>query len=149
MTKAEHFRLVWGLGLLLGLLACRPEPYFDQGPRLSFAGLSHDTIRSHVDTLTLYLAYEDPNGDLGALHAEETPLWIKDSRLPGADHFYVQPLAPIHSTVWIKGTLAVHIPKLFVLSNAGAEDVFFSASIQDRASNWSNVAVSEKVVVVR
>lgn len=151
MIKKQEIWRYWLVGLFgLVLSACQNGgQIISPIPTLSIAGMSLDTVQAHQDTLTLFLVYEDQDGDLGALTAEERPLWIKDSRLPFADSFYVAPLAPLQATVWIKGTLAVQIPRLFLLSNDQEESLFFSASIQDRSLNWSNVAISEKVVLVK
>ena len=78
------------------------------------------------------MEYEDAEGDLGEESPEVRTLSIKDSRLPEADYYHVQPLAPIGSTVWIRGTLAVHIPRLFLMSVAESEEAVFTARIQDK-----------------
>ncbi|MEL6654077.1 MAG: hypothetical protein AAFQ87_25055, partial [Bacteroidota bacterium] len=105
--------------------SCDRQTIVESEPKLRFVGLSPETIRANVDTLTLWLEYEDVEGDLGEESPESKPLSIKDSRLPEPDFYHVQPLAPIGATVWIRGTLAIKIPRLFLMSAAQTEDAFF------------------------
>lgn len=130
---------------MLVFTACDRQIVVETQPILEFVSLSPDTVIANEDTLTLWLKYEDSEGDLGEESPEIRTLSIKDSRLPEADFFHVQPLAPIGAKVWIKGTLAVHIPNLFLMSVAESEEAVFTARIQDRAGNWSEPTQSPPV----
>ncbi len=148
MTKPLLYGLLV-ITVVFALTACNRQPIVDSNPVLRFVQISPDTVYANEDTLTLWLEYEDAEGDLGEESPEVRTLSIKDSRLPEADYYHVQPLAPIGSTVWIKGTLAVHIPRLFLMSVAETEEAVFTARIQDRAGNWSEDTQSPPVTIIQ
>lgn len=136
------------LFFLLGMLAaCQRQEIVGSVPSLRFVEVKPATVQANQDTLHLYLEYEDFEGDLGDESPEVRSLWLKDSRLAEADRYHVQPLAPIGANVWISGTLAVHIPRLFIMSAAETEEVVFSARIQDRAGNWSEPTQSVPIII--
>ncbi|MEM6344263.1 MAG: hypothetical protein AAF927_10310 [Bacteroidota bacterium] len=148
MTKPILYGLLV-ITVMFVLTACNRQTIVDSKPILRFVETSADTIIANEDTLILWLEYEDAEGDLGEESPEVRTLSIKDSRLPEPDYYHVQPLAPLGSMVWIKGTLAVHIPRLFLLSVAETEEAVFTARIQDRAGNWSDFTQSPPVIIVQ
>lgn len=147
MTKPTLYGLL-AITVIFVLTACNRPTIVESKPILRFVQISLDTVHANEDTLTLWLEYEDAEGDLGEESPEVRTLSLKDSRLPNPDYYHVQPLAPIGSTVWIKGTLAVHIPRLFLMSVAQTEEVIFTARIQDRAGNWSDYTQSPAVTII-
>ncbi|MFK7924219.1 MAG: hypothetical protein AB8H47_19830 [Bacteroidia bacterium] len=148
MNKPTAFGLLL-ITVMLVFTACDRQTIVETQPSLRFVSLSTDTVVANKDSLTIRLEYEDSEGDLGDESPELRSLSIKDSRLAEADFFHVQPLAPIGAKVWIKGTLAVHIPNLFLMSVAESEEVVFTARIQDRAGNWSEPTQSPPVHIIK
>lgn len=95
----------------------------------------------------MVIQYTDGDGDLGNDDPDEKFLSIKDSRLPEADMFHVQPLSPPDTKVAIKGTIKVKIPNVILLGNGSSEQFYYSVKWKDRAGNWSNEVQSASVSV--
>lgn len=102
-----------------------------------------------ADSVLISFDYTDRNGDLGHPDPNVNHLTVKDSRLQFADTYHVQPLAPLGEELEIQGRLTVKLNSLFVLGNSTTEKLQFSIQLQDRAGNWSNLLVSDTVMVSR
>jgi hypothetical protein len=102
-----------------------------------------------ADSLLISFDYTNRNGDLGHPDPNVNQLTVKDSRLEFADTYHVQPLAPLGEELEIQGRLTVKLNSLFVLGNSTTEKLQFSIQLQDRAGNWSNLLVSDTVMVSR
>ena len=133
------------------ILSCKTEtaPVFPDKPTLKSITLSHTQIQEFKGNVILTLSYEDGDGDLGEDDPDKNTLWVKDSRLPDADLYHVQPLAPLESNVPIQGTLQVKLNRLFLLGNGVSEQVSFTVKIQDRSGKWSDEVVSPSIEIVK
>lgn len=137
------------LALLFALAACartdRPVGP-DKVPLIEIVSLTPSAV-SQFQSVEMVIQYTDGDGDLGNDDPDEKFLSIKDSRLPEADMFHVQPLSPPDTKVAIKGTIKVKIPNVILLGNGNSEQFYYSVKWKDRAGNWSNEVQSAGVVV--
>ena len=133
---------------LLSMMACDGDKGTDV-PVISNLTVTPTEAIEFADSVLISFDYTDRNGDLGHPDPNVHQLSVKDSRLEFADLYHVQPLAPLGEGVEIQGRLTVKLNGLFVLGNSSSEKLQFTVQIQDRAGNWSNLMVSDTVMVSR
>ena len=147
--KKPHFLFL----LLIGwsAVACErtvDRPAFDTTPRIELVAVSADRVQEFVDPLTITLAYEDGDGDLGTADPDVNLVTVRDSRLSEPDTYYLPPLAPVGQSVSIQGEVVIELPALFLLGNGSAESLELTITLTDRAGQISN-AVTAAIEVVR
>lgn len=120
----------------------------DPKPILKILSLSPSSVQE-FQPVTLTLEITDGDGDIGEDNPDNKTLSIKDSRLPEADMYHVQPLAPPDTKVAIKAPLKIEIPNLFLFGNGNSEQVSFTIKIKDRSGNWSNEVSSAAITINR
>lgn len=120
----------------------------DPKPILKILSLSPSSVQE-FQPVTLTLEITDGDGDIGEDNPDNKTLSIKDSRLPEADTYHVQPLAPPDTKVAIKAPLKIEIPNLFLFGNGNSEQVSFTIKIKDRSGNWSNEVSSAAITINR
>lgn len=120
----------------------------DPKPILKILSLSPSSVQE-FQPVTLTLEITDGDGDIGEDNPDNKTLSIKDSRLPEADMYHVQPLAPPDTKVAIKAPLKMEIPNLFLFGNGNSEQVSFTIKIKDRSGNWSNEVSSAAITINR
>ena len=138
--------------ILLGLFSCETisdDPVFDVVPRIRLMDISKDTIIQFKDSVSLTLSYEDGDGDLGNPDSDVNALFVKDKRLEEPDAYYLAPLAPIGSSVSIRGTLELHLSNMFLLGNGSQETTELSIYLLDRAGNQSNTVQTGPLLIVK
>lgn len=116
-------------------------------PTISIKSVSSYQVKQFKDSLGITLSYSDEDGDLGHINADILSLEVKDSRLSAPDYYYVAPLAPIESTVSIKGELQVKLKNLFLLGSGTQEITQLTFRIKDRVGNWSNSVKTKDIVI--
>lgn len=134
--------------MLLGLMACDSDEGSDL-PEISDLTITPSMVQEFADSVLISFDYADRNGDLGHPDPNVAMLIVKDSRLEFADQYHVQPLAPMGVQVQMQGRLTVKLNNLFVLGNSSLEKLQFTVQMRDRAGNWSNLLISDTVMVVR
>ncbi|PSJ78015.1 hypothetical protein C7N43_06035 [Sphingobacteriales bacterium UPWRP_1] len=139
------------LVLVAGLPGCgKEEINFGFVPQITFVGLTPLEVQEYTGIVTITIAYEDGNGDIGEPDPDMPVVFVKDSRLQQPDGYHVQPVAPLGSgQVIVSGQLQVPIKNLFVLGNTQQEQVRFEVYITDRAGNQSNTIETPAVTVFR
>lgn len=120
----------------------------DPKPILKILNISPLTVQE-FQPITLTIEVTDGDGDIGEESPDEKSLSIKDSRLPEADMYHVQPLAPPDTKVAIKAPLTIQIPNVFLFGNGNSEQVSFSVKVKDRSGNWSNEVTSSSITINR
>ena len=140
---------MWMCGIALITMGCgnTPEEPLREEPILNVESLTPTDLLEFSERLTLVLFYRDEQGDLGDFDPDEQSLWIKDSRLPEADTYHVQPITNPDGEVPIEGTLTVDLGRVFLLGNGTEETFFYTIQIKDREGNWSEEIQSPSVIV--
>lgn len=118
-------------------------------PRIVLIKIEPTTVKEFSDSLKITFSYEDGDGDLGFENADINSLEIHDERLQKPDYLYVPPLAPIGSSVNIKGTLTMKLKNVFLLGSGSAETTRFTLRIKDRAGNNSNPITTPEITITR
>lgn len=101
------------------------------------------------EQVSLTLAYEDGDGDLGHPHPDSLTLEVRDARLLEADYYFVPPLAPENQRISIKGNLNFKLNGTFLFGNGATEQTTFSIRIKDRSGNWSNTVITPTITIKR
>lgn len=117
-------------------------------PSISIQSLTPGTIKQFSDTLTMIIAYEDGDGDLGENNSTAKNLFVTDKRINITTAYRISELAPQGSTINIKGTLRLFLSNIPVLNGGNSETYNYEVYVKDRAGNTSNVVVSSGVTVV-
>lgn len=143
----KYHWLIWGISWII--VACGNTPVEPQReePILDVESLTPTDLQEFSERLTMVLFYRDEQGDLGDFDPDEQSLWIKDSRLPEADTYHVQPITSPDGEVPIEGTLIVDLGRVFLLGNGTQETFFYTIKIKDREGNWSEEIQSPSVIV--
>jgi hypothetical protein len=148
-TSIELYKLILIISLIL-LISCKDKsPNLSTIPEIKILDNSMDTVREFTDELTLIVQYTDNDGDLGQLSADSFSMEVWDDRLQKPDYYHVPPLAPIHQKIKINGDLQLTLKNLFRLSNAPIESTRFKIRLKDRAHQWSNIAISKPIYIIK
>ncbi|MFN0200129.1 MAG: hypothetical protein ACKVTZ_01335 [Bacteroidia bacterium] len=115
-------------------------------PAIEFVSITPSQVKQ-FNSLEIVIQYIDGDGDLGNPDPDEKMLAIKDSRLPEADMYHVQPLAPLEEKVSIKGKVKITVPNVVLLGTGSSEQLYFSIKWKDRAGHWSNEITSPNITV--
>lgn len=144
-------RSVLGFFILMLLLGCRPEKIkrIDLPPAIRIVMVSPMELTEFTDRVTVELAYEDGDGDMGSLNPDELMLEVKDDRLEQADYYFIPPLSPPGSDVPIRGTLIFKLNGTFLFGNGAYEETRFTIRLRDRSGFWSNTVVTPLVRINR
>jgi hypothetical protein len=118
-------------------------------PQITFLSINQESFVSFKDSVIIQLAYEDGDGDLGFEAADSLSLFVKDQRLPKADAYYIQALAPPGKKLSISGTLRVVLPPLFLLNSPNEEGTQLEIQVRDRAGNLSNLVRTPLLRIVK
>lgn len=104
-------------------------------------------IEEFSGVVEVELRYEDGDGDLGFIHPDSLALEVWDDRLERPDGYYVPPLAPVESSVPIRGVLVVKLGGIFILGNGTSETTTYTLRIRDRKGNWSNTVETLPITI--
>jgi hypothetical protein len=118
-------------------------------PVINLVSMSKDTLVEFQDSLDIVIKYTDMDGDVGEVDPDINALYIKDSRLPDADYYHVQPLSPPNSALNIQGEFTVKINNMFLLGNGGNETAYFTIKLKDQAGNWSNEILTPQILITQ
>lgn len=135
--------------LALGCVRLDTNPPFDTTPRISFVGVSFDTMVEFQDSFIISIAYEDGDGDLGNADPDINTIFIQDSRLSQPDEYYLAPLAPDGAEIPIQGQLNIQLSPTFLLGNGDFETTVFSLYVVDRAGRQSNTVQTNPILILR
>lgn len=145
-----HFLLILSLVVLFLTSACAKladNPLeIDKKPKIKILSISPTSVKQ-FQAIEIEVEYTDGDGDLGEENPDTKTVSIKDSRLPEADFYHLQPLAPKDKEVAITGTFKLQVKNVFLFGNANSEQITFSVKIKDRAGNWSNEEKTATVTV--
>lgn len=142
------FLLVLAAGFFTG--CGKEEINFGVIPNITFVGISPLEVQEYTGIVTITIAFEDGNGDIGEPDPDVPVVFVKDSRLQQPDGYHVQPVAPLGGEqVIVNGQLQIPLKNLFVLGNTQQEQVRFEVYITDRAGNQSNIIETPAVTVFR
>jgi hypothetical protein len=116
-------------------------------PVIKFISISATEVVQYKDSLEIKFEYSDANGDLGEINPDQNAIYVKDRRLSKPDYYFIPPLAPPTSSVFIKGELIVKIKNTFLLGTAHKETTNFEIKLKDRAGQWSNTIVTPEITI--
>ena len=130
------------------LFSCKKDDEnYSTTPEIEFISLTPTSTSEFSQDIKLVISYKDGDGDIGTDDPDEYTLLIKDSRLPAADEYHIQPLTPPNTTIQIEGELNISLAGLFVLGSGSSETTTFSIKLRDRAGNWSNEVSTTSITV--
>ena len=118
-------------------------------PSITIQSLTPATIKQFSDTLTMIIAYEDGDGDLGENNSTAKNLFVTDKRINITTAYRISELAPQGAAINIKGTLKLYLTNIPVLNGNISESLNYEVYVKDRAGNTSNVVTSSSVTVVK
>jgi len=152
MRKAQTL-LTITFCLLLGV-ACNkeeritgdPSPSVSNVPAISLGSMS--ATYSEFDDITLFVNYEDGNGDIGFADADSAVVYATDNRDEILFTFHVPPLSPEGVEVTIQGTVEIVVENVVLLNQSeNAETTTFTVQMVDRAGNWSNEVTTPTLTI--
>ena len=132
--------------LLLVLQNCKKDTT-NAAPVIKFISISATEVVQYKDSLEIKFEYSDANGDLGEINPDQNAIYVKDRRLSKPDYYFIPPLAPPTSSVFIKGELIIKIKNTFLLGTALKETTNFEIKLKDRAGQWSNTIVTPEITI--
>ncbi len=134
---------------LLLVFGCKKEEKYDIVPEIEFISLTPSSSPEFSQNVTLTIKYKDGDGDIGTEDPDIYSLYVKDSRLPQADEYHIQPLSPPESTIQIEGELNIKLAGLFVLGTNNSEKTSFKVKLKDRAGNFSNEITTSNITITK
>jgi hypothetical protein len=134
--------------VLLACISCKKEEEKEQAPIITFKNISDATVEQFNNSITIKIAYEDFQGDLGEDDPDNYSVRVKDARLSDFDWFHIPPVTPDKQELHVKGELAIELDPIFLLGSGTQEYTRFSIELKDRAGNWSNTLTTPNVLIV-
>lgn len=134
-------KVIFILGIAAFALACKKDD--DSGlldsdePQIYVVDMFPTTARQFRDSVTIIIAFEDRNGDLGYTNPDDPSLEIRDTRITEPELYHIPPITPDKQELYTKGTFKVVLPSVFLFGNGGAERTNFHIRVKDRESHWS------------
>jgi len=128
---------------------CKKDEKYSTTPEIEFVSLTPSTTPEFSKNVTLVIKYKDGDGDIGTEDPDIYSLFVKDSRLPNADEYHIQPLSPPESSIQIEGELTMKIAGLFVLGSDSTEKATFKVKLKDRAGNISNEITTTSIKITK
>ena len=117
-------------------------------PAIAFQNITPKSIKQ-FDDLMIYIYYQDGDGDIGDLDADELSLELVDERDSILHAFHVPPQSQIEN-IYIRGTLEIHLENIILLDQSNAQEtITFKARLKDRAGNWSNKVTTPTITIVK
>jgi hypothetical protein len=146
-------RRLSGILIILGIVStifysCKKEKTgYSDIPEIEFVSVSSQNIKADEDSLEIVISYKDGDGDLGENNSDEKNLFVTDSRNSVIYKYRVKQLAPDGASIAIKGTLAVVLYSVPLVSGSNAEQVSYSIYVVDRNGNQSNTVTTSSITV--
>jgi hypothetical protein len=123
-----------------------PTPPVSNVPAISLGSMP--TTYNQFDDVTLFVNYQDGDGDIGFADADSAVVFVTDNRDDILFTFHVPPLTPDGVEVTIQGTLEVVVENVILLNQSGtAETTTFTVQLIDRAGNWSNEVTTPTLTI--
>lgn len=149
MTK-RHFIFSGFCVLLLNLFSsCRKEKTVDPAPVISFESISPGQVKEYQDAITIVLAYQDSDGDLGENTPSAKNVFITDSRNGITYEYRLNQLAPDNSTIAIKGKVNVVLNNTAITDGSASQSYTYSLYVKDRAGHSSAPVTTTAITVVK
>ncbi len=117
-------------------------------PKIEIRAVAPLEIQEFDGNATVFLKYEDGDGDLGYAEADSLSLEVWDARLSEPDWYYVPALAPVGENLSIRGELEIVLNGTFIIGNGTQETTTFTMRIRDRAGQWSNTVQTPVITIV-
>lgn len=135
------------LAALVVLSSCKKEDENPVSPTIDFVSISADSVTAFSNSIEIEFSYEDFQGDIGEVDADDYSLRVKDDRLSDYDYYHIPPMTPDLMELHIKGEYKVILDPLFLMGNGASETTKFTLQVRDREGNWSNSIVTPEVVI--
>lgn len=152
MRALKKFACILIVGLIC--IACEKEeripgdpiPQVSDIPSISLGSMP--TSYNQFDDVTLFVNYQDGDGDIGFANADSAVVFVTDNRDDILFTFHVPPLTPDGTEVTIQGTLEVVVENVVLLnSSATAETTTFTVQLIDRSGHWSNEVTTPQLTI--
>ncbi len=130
------------------VISCKKEEEKAAAPIITYKSISSTTAVEFSNSLTIQIAYEDFQGDLGESDPDNFSVRVRDARLNDYDWYHIPPVTPENQELHVKGALSVELDPLFLLGIGTEEYTRFSIEIRDRQGNWSNTVTTPNVLIV-
>lgn len=123
-----------------------PTPPVSNVPAISLGTMP--ATYNEFDDITLFVNYQDGDGDIGFANADSAVVYATDNRDDILFTFHVPPLSPDGVEVTIQGTLEIVVENVVLLNQSGnAETTTFTVKLIDRSGNWSNEVTSPTLTI--
>jgi hypothetical protein len=137
-----------GMAIAVMVISCKKEEEKAAAPIITYKSISSTTAVEFSNSLTIQIAYEDFQGDLGESDPDNFSVRVRDARLNDYDWYHIPPVTPENQELHVKGALSVELDPLFLLGIGTEEYTRFSIEIRDRQGNWSNTVTTPNVLIV-
>lgn len=136
------------MAIAVMVISCKKEEEKAAAPIITYKSISSTTAVEFSNSLTIQIAYEDFQGDLGESDPDNFSVRVRDARLNDYDWYHIPPVTPENQELHVKGALSVELDPLFLLGIGTEEYTRFSIEIRDRQGNWSNTVTTPNVLIV-
>lgn len=116
-------------------------------PKIEFVNMEPKRVRSFYDPFSIWIRYEDGDGDVGFLEKDSLSVEITDARGP-IEQFHLPPLIPMDTNLSIKGMIKLTVTQTALLKEVPQEQTQFSLRLRDRKGNWSDVVHSDSLLIL-
>lgn len=119
-------------------------------PKITFVSISPSNAQAYADPISIIIAYEDGDGDLGENNANVTNLFVTDNRVGIEYPFRINQLGPTLDTkISIKGQLEILLPQTDITDSSKSQSVSYTLFVKDRAGHSSNTITTSAITVTK
>jgi len=153
------YKIFIGFFFLVLIQACIKPDEFPPEPQITGVSISTNSIKNFSEPLTVFIGFEDGDGDLGS--SDEDSLFnlsITDTRTGFVSQFTIDNIPPQGSVDDISGEVQVAYASTCCIQEAIAyctpdsslpnyDTLYLEIQIRDRANNLSNTVTTEAIQI--
>ena len=135
--------------VIVFFMACTSKPN-QMSPSIEVISIQPDTICHLKDSISIFLKYEDKDGDLGENKSDVRNIFVTDLENNLLYSFRLQQLSPIKRSIHIRGELEIILnPTSLLNKEFDFVPLFYSIYLVDRAGNQSNEVTTPKIILIQ
>ena len=129
--------------------SCKKEESisFDPTPQIEYIGISPTVANEYTDSVTVYIKYNDGDGDLGENNTSVKNCFVTDNRIGITYQYRIQQLAPDGASIPIEGNLNIELGGQGITDSSTQQLATYTIYLVDRAGHQSNSVTTAAISI--
>ena len=131
------------------IFSCKKEDpiTFDPTPSIEFVGISPTIADEYSDSVTVYIKYNDGDGDLGENSTGVKNCFVRDNRIGIVYQYRIKQLSPDGANVPIEGNLNIELGGQGITDGSNQQSATYTIYVIDRAGHQSNSVTTSSISI--